>query len=116
MRKKITRFVNTDTIGTVDVYRVEIRSIEAWKDDGGWYTNNSYVVCRDFCENLYVNPDITNREVLALLRNLDLTTDFSKGKLCVTVQWPFIDILLKNNLEPIFQIEFIEGSVVEVLM
>jgi hypothetical protein len=95
---------------TVDLYPIEIRSIDAWRDEGGWYHNNSFVICREQCKNLLISPDITNRKILQLLRGMAILTKNSKGKVKISDQWPYMEIQNKDTGEPLIQIYFDEEN------
>lgn len=94
---------------TADLYPIEIRSIEAWRDGfGGWDHNNSFVICREECKNLLISPDITTRKLLGFLREIGVLTKESKGKVSVSDSWPYLEIQNKNTFEPLIQIYFDE--------
>lgn len=93
-----------------DLYHIEIRSIEAWKNEcGGWDHNNSFVILREECNKILLSPEITNRRLLQFLRDMDVLTENSKGKVRVNSdQWPYVEIQDKNTFEPLIQICFLE--------
>ena len=97
--------------GTVDLYPIEIRSVEAWREsEGGWTYNNSFVICKEDVKNLLIPSGISNRKLLGLLRELDVLSAESKGRVRVVDQWPYVEIQLKDSQEPIIQILFDEDN------
>ena len=91
-----------------DLYHIEIRSIEAWRDESGWSHNNSFVILREECKKILLSPEITNRRLLQFLRDMGVLTENSKGKVRINEQWPYVEIQNKNTFEPLIQICFLE--------
>ena len=111
MTKKIKKTKFTCWDGkTAELYPIEIRSIDAWRNEYGWDHNNSFVICREECKNLLLSPEITTRKILKFLREIDVLTDVSKGKLRVEDSWPYLEIQDKNTGEPYIQIYFDEEN------
>lgn len=95
----------------VDLYPIEIRSVDAWRDpDGGWSYNDSFVICREEVKNVLLNPDITNRKLLKFLRDMGVLSAESKGKVRIHESWPYIEVQNKNTEEPLIQIYFDEDG------
>ena len=97
--------------GTVDLFPIEIRSVEAWREpEGGWTYNNSFVICREECKKLLLSPDMNNRKLLKFLRDMDILSLESKGRVKVFEYWPYVEIQLKGTSQPIIQIYFDEEN------
>ena len=91
----------------IDVFPIEIRSVDAWRDECGWSYNNSFPILKN--EKLMLPSSITNRNLLKFLRDWDVLSEASKGRVLVNDQhWPFVEIQLKGTFEPIIQIIFDE--------
>ena len=86
-------------------YRANLLSIDARKEDGGWTWNASYTVERDI---IMAESAITPRRVLNLLRKMDCLSDWSKGRVKVSDEWPIIEVQLKSNGRPLFALMFNE--------
>ena len=110
MTKKIKKTKFTCWDGkTTELYPIEIRSVDAWRNEyGGWDYNNSFVICREECKDLLLSPEITTRKLLGFLREIDVLTKESKGMLRVEDSWPYVEIQNKNTFEPLIQIYFDE--------
>lgn len=94
-----------------DIYPVEIRSIDAWKNsEGGWDYNNSFVILREECKKLLLSPETSNRRILQFLREVGVLAESSKGKLRVEDSWPYIEIQNKDTGQPYIQIYFDEEN------
>ncbi len=111
MEKKIksARFTCWDGTFT-EVYPIEIRSIEAWRDENGWSHNNSFVLYQEQTKTMLLHPEITNRKLFQFLREMGILTENSKGKVRVEDRWPYIEIQDKNTYEPLIQIYFDEDN------
>ena len=87
-------------------YRADLVSIDAWKEEGGWTWNASYIVERDI---VMADSAITPRKVTKLLRKMDFLSDASKGKVRVeTALWPLVEVQLKSDGMPICALIFDE--------
>lgn len=86
-------------------FKADLVNIDAWKEDGCWTWNASYIVERDivFGENA-----ITPRRVLSLLRKMEQLSQWSKGRVRVADEWPIIEVQLKSNGRPLFALMFNE--------
>lgn len=85
--------------------KCEIRSIDAWRAEGVWVWNDSYVLERD----VYFWGDcLTPRRITAYLRKLDLLSESSKGRVRVVNEWPIIEIQDKATGQPVFALLFEE--------
>jgi len=109
-KTRTVKFVEWDNDPYVDVYPIEIRSIDAWRDQDGWSHNNSFVICREECKRILISADITNRKVYKLLRDLDVLSHSSKGKLRIEERFPYLEIQLKGTFQPLVQIQFLEDE------
>jgi hypothetical protein len=85
-----------------DFYKVKILSIDAWRDEDGWYWNNLFTLEEDVIIGI---DAFTPRKILKALREWDYLTDQSKGKLEVDIDHSVEDglavIINHNTKEPI---------------
>ena len=86
-------------------YRADLVSIDAWKEDGGWTWNASYYVERDI---VMADSAITARRVTKMLRKMEQLSQWSKGRVKVSDEWPIIEVQLKSNGRPLFALIFNE--------
>lgn len=86
-------------------FKADLVSIDAWKEEGCWTWNASYIVERDI---VFGEDAITSRRVLSLLRKMDLLAQASKGRVKVSDEWPIIEVQLKSNGRPLFALMFNE--------
>ena len=85
--------------------KCEIRSIDAWRFEGAWEWNESFVLESD----VYFREDcVTPRRITAYLRKLDLLSESSKGRVRVVNEWPIIEIQDKSTGQPVFALLFEE--------
>jgi hypothetical protein len=107
---KTAKFTSWDK-NLVDLYPIEIRSVDAWREsEGCWSYNDSFVICREECKKLLLSPDMNNRKLLKFLRDMDILSLESKGRVKVFEYWPYVEIQLKGTSEPIIQIYFDEEN------
>lgn len=86
-------------------YTADLVSIDAWKEEGCWTWNASYIVERDI---VFGEDDTTPRRVLSLLRKMGRLFQWSKGRVKVSDEWPIIEVQLKSNGRPLFALLFNE--------
>ena len=112
MEKKIKKAVFTCYDGLfADVYPIEIRSIDAWKNpEGGWDHNNSFVILREECKSILISSEITTRKLLQFLREMGVLSENSKGRVRIEDNWPYLEIQNKDTFEPLIQIYFEEDN------
>ena len=88
---------------------VKILSIDAWRDKNGWWWN-------DISTIMEIKPDdydfgMSNRAILRWLREQDILTEQSKGKLIIDrheeTEGYFVEILSKGTHEPLIAISTI---------
>ena len=85
----MTKSENTYTLLTID----------AWKDtEGGWYWNDMHIVEED----IYIDPSLSNRALLAFMRRNHWLSEQSKGRIRIEDTGHDIEIQNKNTYEPIF--------------
>ena len=85
-----------------DFYKVKLLSIDAWRDEYGWYWYDLHTLESD----IVIGEDaFTPRQILKALREWDYLTELSKGRLEVDidhcVEEGLAVILLHNTKEPI---------------
>jgi len=85
-----------------DFYRLKILSIDAWRDENGWYWNNCYTLAEDI---MFGIDAFTPRKILKALRDWDYLTDESKGLVEVDVDYSVEEglaiIINHNTKEPL---------------
>jgi hypothetical protein len=86
-------------------FKADLVSIDAWREDGGWTWNASYIVERDI---VFGEDAITPRKVTSLLRKMECLTLTSAGKVRVSDEWPIIEVQLKSTGQPLFALMFNE--------
>lgn len=86
-------------------YKADLVSIDAWKEEGCWTWNASYIVERDI---VFGEDAITPRRVLSLLRKMGQLSEWSKGRVKVADEWPIIEVQLKSNGRPLYALMFNE--------
>ena len=82
---------------------VKVLSIEAWRDESGWTWNNLQTIM----ELDSFNFDMTNRAVLKWLREQDILTDQSKGRVHISRiegDRTIIEVQDHNTCEPLIAI------------
>lgn len=79
-------------------FKYEIRSVEAWRDDG-WVWNDSFVVEE---EVYFAESALTNRKILRWFRDQGYLNDSSKGKVTVEDYGDIIEICVRGTGEPLF--------------
>lgn len=88
---------------------VKILSIDAWRDESGWYWNDLFTIMEVSPEDY--NFGMTNRAILKWLREQDILTEESKGKVLIDrnegTEGYFIEVLAKNTREPLIAISTI---------
>ena len=73
-------------------------SIDAWRYDEGWTWNNMFTVEED----VYLEPNLSNRRLLSFMRDSGWLSEYSKGKVRIEDTQYDIEIQDKNTGEPIF--------------
>lgn len=86
-------------------FKADLVNIDAWREEGGWTWNASYIVERGI---IMAESAITPRRVLNLLRKMDCLTEGSKGQVIVADQWPIIEVQQKGTRQPLFALMFNE--------
>lgn len=86
-------------------FKADLVSIDAWKEDGCWTWNSSYIVERDI---VFGEDAITTRRVLNLLRKMGHLTQHSVGRVTVSDEWPLVEVQIKSTGQPIFALMFNE--------
>ena len=86
-------------------FKADLVSIDAWKEEWCWTWNASYIVERDI---VFEEDAITPRRVLSILRKMNQLTEWSKGRVKVSDEWPIIEVQLKSNGRPLFPLLFNE--------
>lgn len=85
---------------------LKLLSVDAWRDDGGWYWNNSFTLDANFWIE---NP--TPRRVCRILREMGYLKETSKGRVRVDkgreYMETFIEIQNKATGEPVLAISAI---------
>jgi len=76
----------------------QLRSIDAWRNDGNWEWNNSFLIE----ENIYLADDTTPRELFKFMRRNGWLTDYSKGRVLMSDNGDIIEIQDRNNYQPLF--------------
>jgi hypothetical protein len=76
----------------------QLRSIDAWRYDGNWEWNNSFLIE----ENIYLADDTTPRELFKFMRRNGWLTDYSKGRVFMSYNGDIIEIQDRNNYQPLF--------------
>lgn len=76
----------------------QLRSIDAWRYDGNWEWNNSFLIE----ENIYLADDTTPRELFKFMRRNGWLTDYSKGRVLMSDNGDIIEIQDRNNYQPLF--------------
>lgn len=69
-----------------------LRAIDAWKEDGNWIWNDSFILE----ENVYLDSCCTSRGILKALREWGYLTKQSKGRVVVRFEQGIIEIQTKN--------------------
>lgn len=85
---------------------MKILSIDAWKDNCGWYWNNFYTIGNISKED-FKKLD-TNRKILKYLRDEDYLSEASKGKLAIENDDDEYNIVIvaRDNGMPLIAIEY----------
>lgn len=86
-------------------FKADLVSIDAWREEGGWTWNASYILERDI---VFGEDAITPRRVTNLLRKMDVLSEGSKGKVRVVDEWPIIEVQIKSTGQPIVAFLFNE--------
>ena len=73
-------------------------SIDAWRDECGWYWNNKFLVEED----IVITPETTNRSLLKFMRRNGWLTEASKGRVRIEDTGYDIEIQDRNTGEPLF--------------
>ena len=82
------------------IRKYELRSIDSWRDDGGWYWNNSYTVERGLVIH---DDDTTPRKIFKLLRSMNMLHEAeSKGRVRLDDAWPYLTIEDRVTGEQLF--------------
>jgi hypothetical protein len=76
----------------------QLRSIDAWRCDGGWEWNNSFLIER----GVYIADDTTPRELFKFMRRNGWLSDYSKGRVSMDDDGHIIEIQDRNNHQPLF--------------
>ena len=79
-------------------YKLEIRGIDALKDEGSWVWNESYVLADDV---FWCAADFTPRKILRQLREWDFLAPTSKGRIRVVDEGDLVEIQEKSTGRPI---------------
>ena len=83
--------------------RLNVLSIDAWKEDGGWTWNDWRKVASIPLEALHWKP----RKIIGYLRNdLGLLSDASKGKVSVFDDQFNLIVVEKATNRPLYAIEY----------
>lgn len=93
---------NKDQAGTK--YNFRLVSIDAWRDESGWYWNQSYMI-RDSIA--FKEHELTARKLCKWLRDNDILTRESAGRVRVNDMDDLIEIQAKNTQEPLFCFELL---------
>lgn len=86
-------------------FKANLVSIDAWREEGGWTWNASYMLERDI---VFGEDAITSRRVLSLLRKMGQLSEWSKGRVKVADEWPIIEVQIKSTGQPIVAFLFNE--------
>jgi hypothetical protein len=87
-----------------------ILSIDAWREEGGWYWNNSFTV--GYCQ--IKDSDLTTRKILRKMRNWGFLTEKSKGLVKILdFSERSMEIQNKNSDEPIYALEYMDDEQVK---
>jgi hypothetical protein len=79
---------------------LEVRSIDAWRDEGGWTENQSF-----HAGDLEIPPHASNHDILKAMRQQGYLTDKSAGKVALDdhgTSPTYIWVINKSNHEPLF--------------
>ena len=86
-------------------YKVEIRGIDAVKNDGAWNWNESYVLEQDV---YWHEEGLTPRRILRQLRIWGYLPESSKGRVRVVDEGDLIEIQDKSTGRPILALLLLE--------
>lgn len=97
---------------TENYIKFSLLSIDAWRDEGGWYWNNVHYLERE----IYIlESELTPRKIARMLRDkFGVLSEHSKGRIRIDMHpeymdW-FIEICAKGTGEPIFALSTIHGE------
>lgn len=80
-------------------YKIEIREIDAWRDEEGlWFWNESFILADDVFWN---SEDFTPRKILKQLRNWNFLSPSSKGRVRVVDEGDLVEVQEKSTGRPI---------------
>ena len=87
---------------TVNFYKFNLLSIEAWRTDGYWTWNQWFLLERDI---IFLDGALTTRRILSSLRKWGFLAEYSKGR--VTVEYDGYNYVVKDRStdEPLFALE-----------
>lgn len=79
-------------------YKIELREIDALRDEGGWVWNESFVLADDI---FWCAKDFTPRKILKQLREWSYLAPASKGRVRVVNEGDLVEIQEKDTGRPI---------------
>jgi len=90
---------NAQTVTGENIYT--LLSIDAWRYDGCWQWNNWFRIEAD----IYLDPETTNRELLAFMRRNKWLSEASKGRVSIEDDGYNIVICDRNTGKPLYAFE-----------
>lgn len=78
-----------------------VLSIDAWRDDGGWYWNNQHKIG----ELDASAADLSDRRLLRLMRKEGFLGVHSAGKVYIERDDAYITVCARSNREPLYAID-----------
>ena len=72
--------------------KFKLLSIDAWRDECGWYWNNCFTLEEDI---FIVKTEITPRKIAAMLRKWNYLSEYSKGQIRVDMHPEYCELFIE---------------------